>query len=173
MYHSKFYDMLYRLNGQPKWRRLLGSEEADLHMKDIEVLLRGFAMLIDGEQYTPSMVRFLNQFSRKCRAHDDAKNEYLKNLFVSFLNACEDLPQKAFLSKKNNRFNIALYEAVFTATTKEALADKRLIEGLISEAQIATLESDEGFVGASLRATTSTSNVAMRLQRAREIVTAL
>ena len=47
MYHSKFYDTLYRLNSLSGWRKLLRSEESDLHMKDIEILLRGFAMLID------------------------------------------------------------------------------------------------------------------------------
>jgi uncharacterized protein with ParB-like and HNH nuclease domain len=173
MYHSKFYDMLYRLNNQPGWRKLLGSEEADLHMKDIEILLRGFAMLIDGEQYTPSMVRFLNQFSRRCRAHDEPKNEYLKNLFVSFLEACTELPEKALTNKKNNRFNIALYEAVFTATTKSAFAGRRLVHGKIDPGQVANLESDGDFTGASLRSTTSTANVALRLKRAQDIVAAL
>ena len=36
-------------------------------MKDVEILLRGFALLIDGQNYAPSMVKFLNQFSRMCR----------------------------------------------------------------------------------------------------------
>jgi len=58
MYHSSFYDMLYRENSRPAWRHLLGNQEPDLHMKDIEILLRGFAMLVDGHIYAPSMVRF-------------------------------------------------------------------------------------------------------------------
>ena len=53
MYHSPFYDMLYRVNTTPQWRRLLRTPEPDLHMKDIEILMRGFAMLIDGPNYTP------------------------------------------------------------------------------------------------------------------------
>jgi hypothetical protein len=84
-------------------------------MKDIEILLRGFAMLISGKDYAPSMVKFLNQFSRKCEDHDEKQNAYLQRLFISFLEACEDLPADAFINLKNNRFNIALFEAVFTA----------------------------------------------------------
>jgi uncharacterized protein with ParB-like and HNH nuclease domain len=173
MYHSKFYDTLYRLNSQSGWRRLLRSEEADLHMKDIEILLRGFAMLIDGENYAPSMVKFLNQFSRKCKGHDEAQNEYLRNLFVSFLYACADLPDDAFLNKRNKRFNIALYEAVFTATNLSAFKERREIKGNVSPEQVATLESDPEFTKASLEGTTRTTNVESRLRRAKEIIAAL
>lgn len=173
MYHSDFYDMLYRLNGQPLWRRLLRSADADLHMKDIEILLRGFAMLIDGDKYTPSMVRFLNQFSRKCKGHDDGQNEFLKRLFISFLQACKHLPEDAFLNKRNKRFNIALYEAVFMATNRDAFSARREVRGEVSAEQVATLESDPDFMKASLQGTTRTSNVDIRLRRAKHLITAL
>ena len=173
MYHSKFYDTLYRLNGLSGWRKLLRSEDSDLHMKDIEILLRGFAMLIDGPNYAPSMVKFLNHFSRKCKGHDDAKNEYLRNLFVSFLYACVDLPDDAFLNKRNKRFNIALYEAVFTATNQDAFNERREIKGNVSAEQVATLESDPEFTKGSLEGTTRTTNVETRLRRAKEIIAAL
>jgi uncharacterized protein with ParB-like and HNH nuclease domain len=173
MYHSKFYDTLYRLNGSPSWRRLLRSEEADLHMKDIEIMLRGFAMLIDSENYAPSMVKFLNQFSRKCRAHDDVQNEYLRRLFLSFLHACAALPNDAFLNKRNRRFNIALYESVFAATSRQAFKERREIAGSVSAEEVATLESDSEFTKASLEGTTRTTNVETRLKRAKAIVAAL
>src|SRR5450755_3393145 len=147
---------LYRLNGLSGWRKLLRSEDSDLHMKDIEILLRGFAMLIDGANYAPSMVKFLNQFSRKCKGHDDAQNEYLRNLFVSFLHACADLPDDAFLNKRNKRFNIALYEAVFTATNLNAFKERREIRGDVNPEQVATLELDPEFTKASLEGTTRT-----------------
>src|ERR1039457_761517 len=113
MYHSPFYELLYRVNTSPQWRRLLRTPEPDLHMKDIEILLRGFAMLIDGPNYTPSMVRFLNRFSRKCEKHTPDQNAYLEDLARSFLNASSRMPDDAFVNKRNRRFNIALYEAVF------------------------------------------------------------
>ena len=45
MYHLNFYEVLYSVNGNALWRKFLHSEAPDLHMKDIEILLRGFAML--------------------------------------------------------------------------------------------------------------------------------
>ncbi len=73
------------------------------------------------------MVKFLNQFSRKCRGHDAQQNEYLSKLLQSFLLACADLPANAFLNKKNNRFNVALYEAAFAAVCREAFDEKRTL----------------------------------------------
>ena len=88
MYHSDFYRMLYRINAETRWRKLLRSDTPDLHMKDIEILLRGFAMLVDSDNYAPSMVRFLNLFSKNCMNSSAERNEYLERLFGSFLHAC-------------------------------------------------------------------------------------
>jgi len=173
MYHSKFYVMLYHINTEPQFRRILRSPEPDLHMKDIEILLRGFAMLMDGSNYAPSMVKFLNQFSRKCESHDEDRNRYLEGLFKSFMEACSDLNEDAFLNKRNRRFNIALFEAVFTAACKSAFDERRILRGTLDGQHIAALENDAEFVKASLEGTTRTANVSKRIQRARDIVGAL
>jgi uncharacterized protein with ParB-like and HNH nuclease domain len=170
MYHSKFYDMLYHINSEAAWRTLLRSAEPDLHMKDIEILLRGYAMLIDGENYAPSLVKFLNQFSKKCENHDDQQNSYLRSLFQSFLKACESLPEDTFLNKKNRKFNIALYEAVFTAACNNAFLERRTLNGLITVDKVIALETDMDFIQASLEGTTRTTNVEKRLERAKLFV---
>jgi len=173
MYHSKFYDMLYRINSDRRWRTILNSKEPDLHMKDIEILLRGFAMLINGNDYAPSMVRCLNQFSKACEAHSDRQNDYLQALFESFLSACAKLPADAFVNPKNNRFNIALFEAVFTAVCGQAFQGRRKLKGVLVADEVAKLEKDPHFVNASLEGTTRTTNVSVRLKRARAIVSSL
>ena len=113
LYHSSFYNMLMEVNLHEGWRRILNRPEPDLHQKDVEVLLRIFALLIDGKNYSPSMVKFLDKFSLKSKDQKDEKNSCLRSLFLSFLEAAEDLPPKAFANIGNNRFNIALIEAVF------------------------------------------------------------
>ena len=171
MYHSKFYDMLNQINVEQPWRDLLQSDDPDLHMKDIEVLLRGFAMLVGGDQYRPSMVKFLNQFSKECEKNEPEENDYLESLFRSFLEAASDLPRKAFINK-NNRFNIALYEAVFTATCRNAYGEKRTVGTRISSDQVEKLRLDKTFNAASQQATTQTENVQKRLAIASEILSA-
>ena len=173
MYHSKFYDMLYKINLEEGWRKILRSNTPDLHMKDIEILLRGFAMLVDGNNYAPSMVKFLNRFSEKCRHLKPDRNKYLKRLFDSFLEACSHLSDDAFINKYNGRYNIALYEATFVAACAKAFAEERLADGNLNPAQIQTLEKDVEFVDASQNRTTSTVNVKKRLNRAQAIVESL
>ena len=174
MYHSDFYTMLYRLNSEKNaWRRLLRSPNPDLNMKDIEILLRGFAMLVDRGNYRPSMVRFLNQFSRRCRSHTKEKNQYLERLLDSFLDSCSELPDDAFLNKKNNRFNIALYEATFAASLRAAFAERRTASGRLNEGELRSLERDDEFSVAALEGTTRSANVAQRLNRAEALIHAL
>lgn len=170
MYHSDFYEMLYRSNSSSKWRYLLGNNDPDLHMKDVEVLLRGFALLIDGDNYAPSMVKFLNQFSRKARGHTTEQNNYLAELMVSFLDACSGLPENAFLNKKSGRFNVALYEAAFVAACKTPFAEKRILNGTITLDQLNALESNKEFTDAMLEGTTQTKNVKSRLNSASQVL---
>ncbi|MEO8722761.1 MAG: DUF262 domain-containing protein [Sphingobium sp.] len=173
MYHSEFYDMLYRVNQNRTWRRILKDDEPDIHMKDIEVMLRGFAMLIEGQNYAPSLVRFLNQFSRRCETHTPEQNTLLESIFMTFLTACEDLPTDIFINTRNNRFNLALFEATFAAVCKTAFAERREVNGKIDPAQIATLSLDPTFLSASQEGTTRTANVELRLKQAEVILTAL
>ena len=173
LYHSKFYDMLMRINTDERWRKLLGSSVPDLHLKDVEVLLRIYAMLINSKDYAPSMVKFLNEFSRKCQENDSERNAYLEDLFYSFLDAAEELPENAFLVKGTNRFSIALIEAVFTAACERAFAESRVLSGHLDECSIQSLKEDEDFLKAASLRTTDTSNVKLRLSRGKEFVRAL
>jgi uncharacterized protein with ParB-like and HNH nuclease domain len=166
LYHSPFYDLLYRVNLDGRWRRLVNLRDPDLHMKDVEILLRGFAMLIDGDNYRPSMARFLNQFSRKCKANDDSRNEYLLALFESFLKASETLPSDAFVSPRTKRFSIALYEAVFTAAARAAAEKHELIDEPLPIDRIRALDQDTAFMEASEKASADKVNVSTRLERA-------
>lgn len=170
MYHSDFYEMLYHSNSLPAWRRLLGNQDPDLHMKDVEILLRGFALLVDSNSYAPSMVRFLNQFSRKARAHKKEQNEFLAKLLSSFLDACAGLPDGAFLNKKNGRFNVALFEATFSAVCGSPFAQNRMVKERLLADRLADLEGDKVFLGAMLEGTTQTKNVKTRLERASQIL---
>lgn len=169
MYHSDFYDMLNEINYHKGWRQLLNSPAADVHMKDVEILLRGFAMLLSGDRYAPSMVKFLNSFSNASKTRTKDDNERLKRLFISFIVATSNLPARCFMNEGNNRFNIALYEAVFTASCFSPYKNDHPVRELNSVA-IQNLRTDPEFLEASRRATTSAANVQTRLNRARSIL---
>lgn len=170
LYHSQFYDMLGRINMHPKWRKLLNMSEPDLHMKDIELLLRAFAMLVDGENYAPSLPKFLNGFSKRSKKNTFEQNNYLEELFHSFLEQCSTLPQDPFIRKRNGRFNVALFEAVFIASCRPAFKQHKMLEQPLYIEKIQQLENDPAFVKASTEGTTKTSNVDIRFNRAQAIL---
>ena len=119
------------------------------------------------------MLRFLNRFSKKCRTHDSQQNEYLKALFLSFLDACSELPSDAFQNPHDNRFNITLYEAAFAVACGRAFTERRRVAGALSADRVRALRKDRAFSEAAAFNTTSTANVNKRLSRSREIVGAL
>ena len=144
--------------------------EPDLHAKDVEMLLRGFAMLIDGENYKPSMTKFLNQFAKRSKANGTARNNYLRDLHQSFLNACSEAPDDLFLNPRNRRFNVALFEAVFTATCRRALTARSPVDGHLDVDSVNELSEDTEFLEASQKSTTTSANVSTRLARARTLI---
>ncbi len=170
LYHSKFYTMLDRINQQPVWRKLIGQDETDLHVKDVEILLRAFAMLWYGDDYKPSMTRFLNMSSRRFKALKDEDITYCEQLFLSFLAACNELDGRSFISKYGTRFNISTFEAVFVALTYKPFAKRELVSKKIDISKLENLQTDESFVGATQTATASSSNVALRKKRAAELL---
>ncbi len=98
------------------------------------------------------------------------RNDYLKELFLSFLDACRNLPEDAFRNPHGSRFNIMLYEAVFTAVCRRAFAERRRVEGELTLDRVRALKEDGEFTAAAASNTTSTANVKKRLSRSREIV---
>ncbi|MEA5623963.1 DUF262 domain-containing protein [Nostoc sp. UHCC 0251] len=170
LYHSPFYEMLNRLNMEEGWRKLLQMNEPDIHMKDVELLLRGFAMLIDGEDYAPSLPKFLNNFSRRSRKNTQEQNDYLENLFKSFLRQFESLLEDPFIGKRNKRFHIALFEAVFASVCKPIFLQHEFLDSPVDISKIKQIEIDGQFIKASSEGTTKKTNVEIRLKRAKDIL---
>lgn len=173
MYHSEFYQLLNTLNLDLRWRKIIKRYEPDLHSKDIGILIKSFAMLISGDNYKPSLVKFLNEFSKKSRNNDYEKNKYLQDLFISFLVATEDLPADAFINQRNKRFNVVLLEAAFYAVCRNAFENKRVLEGKVDEIELAKLANDDDFIAASIEGTTRSDNISARLKAAKNIMTPL
>jgi hypothetical protein len=169
LYHSQFYDLLYRLNLSPNWRILTGQETPDINMKDIEILLRGFAMLMEYKTYKPSMTKFLNQFSKKSKLIQTENITYLGNLFDAFTKAIASVNDKALISK-TGRFNISIFEAVFVACCEEASESKSVNVLVPTDASLTQLKEDSDFIQITQRDTASTSNVKGRIRIAKKIL---
>lgn len=170
LYHSNFYDALYRMNLDPRWRRLTGLAEPDLRMKDIEILLRGFAMLINGDDYRPSMVRFLNQFSKDSQRMNAEGVKYHEQLFAAFLDACNPLPDTAFFGQGTRKMNVTTYEALFAAACANARRTGTVQVEALDPAKVEELKTNDEFVKATKTSAADTVNVKARLRIAGEVL---
>ena len=169
VYPSKFYDMLNRANLDFRWRKLIGLEEPDMHMKDIEIMLRGFSMLIDREKYKGSMARFLNSYSKKAQGYSEDEVSYLENLFKAFLDKCSILGHNPF-TLKTKKFNISMYESVFVALCDTGYRKHNLEVKNIDLSQLRFLKNDKEFIEATERETGRKINVEKRLSRTMEAI---
>lgn len=169
LFHSDFYEMLYRINLLPRWRALTPTESPNLHMRDIEILLRGFAMLIGNETYSPSMTKFLNKFSFTVKAYPAENITYLEELFKTFINSFAENETGLFFSK-NNRFNISVFESIFVACCDDAFKNKNLTVKSTTIENINNLKEDVEFVNATQSDTASQKNVLLRIRKAKEIL---
>ncbi len=163
LYHSPFYDMLYRINTQQAWRNLLGVNEPDLHMKDVEVLLRAFAVLLDGHNYRPSMSTFLNRFSKKSKMYNSDQISNYEKLFTAFLSSVDGVPRTMFAAG-SGKFSVSIFESVFVGACANAIENHSVSVPKVTQTAISSLKSDSEFQAASQQATTNKPNVAKRIE---------
>ena len=166
LYRSDFYKMIYSLNSEPCWRNIVGKKEEDDKFRDVEVLLRSYALLYDGELYSGSMIRFLNRFSKEAQGFDGEKIEQSKKLFFDFISVCADIDKKDFLTQTGS-FNVSLFDAVFVTISEKILADG-IEQAAITQDAFDALKKDENFKNAITHSTSHVESVKTRLRLARK-----
>lgn len=163
LYHSPFYDLLFRFNLDPRWRSLLGTSEPDLHMRDIEVLLRAVAMWRKGAEYSPSMVKFLNNFSKEAQQYGNPEIDQVEHKLEWFLNAAGPILGAGAFLTRNGRFSVPLFEAIFAASAH--YGDRHPTWDLPKD-YVANVAADKQYLESSAEGNTHTANVKMRLAAA-------
>lgn len=168
LYYCDFYKALVRLNAEERWRTLLGKPTQDLHSNDVELILRSIALLKDIDNYAPKMVNFLNSFSQKTKKFTKEEIAYLENLFLSFIDSCSLLGEKAFF--RNSRFSKTLFESVFVAACTNAYTDQAMVCKKIDPVSFDTLKNDEKFISYLLSGSSSSDNIKGRINRTKEVI---
>lgn len=169
LYHSKFYNQIYKLNLDSNWRILLNKQEPDLHMKDVEIVLRGFALLLEGSDYSPSMTKFLNRFSKKSKSYKEDSLVYFKQLFENFCALLAPLGPTVFQTKAG-KFSITVFESIFVAVCSDAVAGKNFNFKTPTAAQVDRLKKSKDFTDATQSDTTGKKNIETRIRLAKEAI---
>ncbi|WP_455951547.1 DUF262 domain-containing protein [Eubacterium sp.] len=169
IYYSPFYETLVsELNINVTWRKFVGKKEPDLHMGDIEALVRAFAMLEMANQYKSPLKNFLNGFSKRAMKFSKDEIQKCSEMFSAFCESCNSLPEDAFRND-TNKFVISLFEATFVAVC-EKLKAEGVNNKKVTTDSFNKLKTDTSFAEASQGSTASAGSVKTRLERARAII---
>ncbi|WP_029555519.1 DUF262 domain-containing protein [Xanthobacter sp. 91] len=79
VFHGALVDSLHQANEDPDWRTILARKPLDKHQRDVEMILRIFAMSERGSEYEKPMKEFLN---RQMRSHAKGKGAAKAERFV-------------------------------------------------------------------------------------------
>lgn len=168
LFYSSFYDKIIELNYNENWRRFLGKREPDLHMNEVETLVRAFAMYEMYDDYKSPMRVFLNRFSEKAKRYNEAKINELTQLFLDFWVACRDLESNSFKNERG-KFVVSHFDAVFVAVC-EQIARDGLNGRKIDPNSLAALKADNEFSDASQQRTADATHVKKRILKAKEFI---
>lgn len=169
LYYSEFTKMAIELNQDIRWRRLLNQPIQDIHFKDVEIIIRSFAMLCSYDKYYAPMSKFINAFSKRASAFQATDIEYMKNLFLSFLTSCIHIKQDKFATK-SGQFRISLFESIFVAACSDAFSNRILLDKRLDSKSIDILREDRQLIDATQGSVASRNNVLVRIGRAKELV---
>lgn len=105
------------LNQHPSWRTLLNKPSPDSRMKDIEMMLRFFALKEGWATYKKPMKDFISDFMRANKNPDDEERARLSTTFINTTNFILDqIGQKSFRLKSG--LNVALFDALMVAVAE-------------------------------------------------------
>ncbi len=97
VFHGGLVDVLHDINENPVWRKVIAQEKLNKYQRDVEMVLRIFAMSENGDDYEKPMKEFLNlQMGR----HKSGKTKAVTKFRDGFSNAINlvatKLPEKPF-----------------------------------------------------------------------------
>ena len=179
LYHSEFMKLLIQMNKNETWRnKLLGKTSEDLRLKDIELILRLFGMLLAGYKsclknndktidYQNSIIGFLNNVANATKNLNESELILLEKIWDKFMSEIENIHGVNFNFSEDNsntKISITFLEALFFGTCREAWDKKNINLINIRKNFINSLKSDQDFREASTGKTTSKSNVQDRLR---------
>ena len=164
VYHGTFNDMLGQLNKHKNWRKIFGKPTEDKRKRDIELILRFFALHYKATTYQKPMKDFLSNFMSEHRRDPEAKLQKFKTSFEKTVDSIYlQLGEKPFHIQRG--LNAAAFDAVstvFAGNLDHIPADIKT--------RYSRLKKTETFQNSIISSTTDNETVAKRLRTAKDIL---
>lgn len=162
LYHGRFASLLSSLNTNAAWRGLYGQKSTRL--KDLELILRFFALYYHAKQYKRPMKEFLNRYMAAnvdLQRNDEGE---LRSLFESTVETIHNcIGSRAFRLK--TAINAAIADSVMVGVARRLAAGKPTKPESFKSAYEELLKDAE-YLKASGRSTADEEFVRLRLDRA-------
>lgn len=163
VFDGAFTKTLEVLNQFPEWRKILGKDGSDSRKKDVELLVRFFAMR-DLSAYQKPMKDFLSTFMRR---NKDASQDALENGESIFKATCVQLlgalGEKPFHIRSG--LNAAAFDAVMVAFSEHVDSMPSNIQDRYKQ-----LLQDDKFIGNTRYGTTDVDTVKQRFAAAKSVL---
>ena len=181
VYQGDMNSLLFRLNNNPKWRKLYGSVKEDARMVDLELILRFFAMntpdVYLSNERTVSLTKLLNNYMG---AYQVAESNFIEEKADEFNNVIDYIynhfGEEAFYNLQNDLVKIRrrLYPTVFDSLMIGThIAMQRGISEDIEtslQARKLTLLRDEEYRESITQGTMLVVNIRQRIEKVLQIV---
>lgn len=149
VFRGEFVGILKELNENVNWRKIMGKSVIDKHQKDVELVLRMFALHNNVENYERPMKEFLNSAMSRNREGDAPEVIEFKDVFVETSKVIVDnLGDKPFHLR--GPLNAAALESVFCVISENL---QNLPDNLLERYE--NLRSDYDFDEYTYRATSN------------------
>lgn len=167
--YGRFNDLLKRLNQHESWRQIVGRKLPDKRMRDVELILRFFALFYNLDKYEKPMKGFLNKYMKSNRNPSDEEQATFTRLFTRTADTVvKYLGDRPFSIHRG--LNIAVYDALFTGFAKHI---NKLDHPNVSKERIREMKTkytrllrDKNFIKWTGRATTDIDVVKKRVNKA-------
>jgi hypothetical protein len=167
LYHGPFVELLTEVNNFHSWRALFGKKSKRL--KDIELILRFFALLESSKKYARPMKGFLSGYmAHRRNLTSDQQNEF-RDVFQKTTDAVRQaVGPKAFKPRK--AVNAALVDALMVSVARRIKTKGEIVDHKSLRRAHHELLRNKKFQAAIAQATTDEENVRTRLDLAFRII---
>jgi hypothetical protein len=164
VYRGKIVDELKALSTNPGWQQILGITRPDKNQRDVELVLRLFALFGVWNTYEKPMLRYLNQQMNQNREFSSERAERFKKRFPAVVEVVNKALNRPF--RPRGVINSAVLEAVMVTLLEH--------EGIIPDQlrdRYQKLVKEPRFMDHTRGGTTDTGILKSRLELARAILT--
>ncbi len=165
IFYGPFDDLLHDLNKVESWRSLFGAEHS--RYKDIETILRFFALYDDFEDYKAPMPSFLDRYMEEKRNINADKLLVMRKLFESTTSRLFDACGES-LFKTGGTLLLSKFDAVTVGFAK-AVASGVTFENTEIISKIELLLADEDYMDSTAEFINDKGNVVKRVSAAIKI----